>query len=236
MRPDVPSSPTVRLARVRRGAAALEHLIDLIRPYFESWGYLIVFAVTLLENSAFLALIIPGDAVLLLAGFYAQRSTLSLAPVMAVAFAGALAGDTIAYTIGRFAGRRIVDRWGGGRLLSRKRIERFDSYFAEYGTWAVALGRVTPVFRAFNTFAAGLSRMSFLRFFTAILTVVAVWSTTVPALGYLFSGSLEVAKRYLGWGGAIVFIVFVSVIVITYRRMVNRLESTLESRTSDENA
>src|SRR2546422_11637159 len=102
MRPDVLSFRTVRLARARRGAAALEHLIDLIRPYIESWGYLIVFAVALLENSAFLALIIPGDAVLLLAGFYAQRSTLSLAPVMVVAFTGALAGDTIAYTIGRF--------------------------------------------------------------------------------------------------------------------------------------
>jgi len=212
----------------------VDHLIDVIRPYFESWGYLIVFAVTLLENSAFLALLIPGDAVLLLAGFYAQRGAVSLPAVMAVAFVGALLGDSIAYFVGRFAGRKIVDKWGGRRLLPQRRIDRFDRYFAEYGMWAVTLGRITPVFRAFNTFAAGMSRMPFLRFFVAVVMIVAVWSTAVPALGFLFSGSLEVAKRYLGWGGAVIFVAFLVVIVTTYRRMVKRLEASLESRTSED--
>ena len=153
---------------------------------------------------------------------------------MAIAFGGALLGDTIAYCVGRFAGRKVVDKWGGRRFLPERRIERFDRYFAEYGMWAVALGRVTPVFRAFNTFAAGMSRMPFIRFLIAIVMIVAVWSVTVPSVGYLFSGSFEVAKRYLGWGGAIVFVAFLAVIVTTYRRMVKRLESTLESRTSED--
>jgi membrane-associated protein len=153
---------------------------------------------------------------------------------MGIAFAGAVAGDTIAYLVGRFAGRKIVDRWGGGRLLSERRLDRFDRYFAEYGMWAVALGRITPVFRAFNTFAAGLSRMPFVRFFIAVVMIVAVWSTAVPALGFAFSGSLEVAKRYLGWGSGIVFVAFVVVLLITYRRMVKRLEASLGARTSDD--
>jgi membrane protein DedA with SNARE-associated domain len=209
----------------------VEHLIDVVRPYFASWGYLIVFGTMLLENSAFLGLLVPGDAVLLLAGFYAQRRALSLPAVMGIAFGGAVLGDTIAYFVGRVAGRHIVKRWGGGRLLSGKRLERFDRYFAEYGMWAVSFGRVTPVFRAFNTFAAGMSRMPFAKFIAAVVMIVAVWSAAVPSLGYLFSGSLEVARKYLGWGGAVVFVLFVVVIVTTYRRMTKRLESTLESRT-----
>lgn len=210
----------------------MERLIDIVQPYFVSWGYLIVFATTLLENSAFLALVIPGDAILLLAGFYAQRGALSLPAVMAIAFTGAVVGDTIAYVIGRFAGRRIVDRWGGKRFLPQRRIERFDRYFHEYGMWAVAIGRITPLFRAFNTFAAGMSRMPFIRVLVAIVLVVAVWSTVVPTVGYLFSGSLEVARRYLGWGGAVIFVAFIVVLATTYRRMVKRLETTLESRAS----
>lgn len=211
----------------------MEHVIDIVRPYFETWGYLIVFASTLLENSAFLALLVPGDAILLLAGFYAQRSALSLPAVMAIAFVGAVTGDSIAYVIGRFAGRRIVDRWGGTFLLHERRIARFDRYFAEYGVWAVALGRVTPVFRAFNTFAAGMSRMPFIRFVAAVVAVVAVWSTVLPTVGYLFSGSLEVARRYLGWGGGIIFVAFVLVLVVTYRRMTKRLEASLGSNAPD---
>jgi len=224
------------LSRACTWGSALDQLIDVVKPYFQTWGYLIVFAVTLLENSAFLALVIPGDAVLLLAGFYAQRSSLSLPAVMAVAFAGALMGDTIAYCVGRFAGRKIIDKWGGGRLLPKKRIERFDAYFDQYGMWAVALGRITPVFRAFNTFAAGLSRMPFHRFIVAIVAVVAVWSTGIPALGFAFSGSLDLAKQYLGWGGAVVFVVFLALIVTTYRRVGKRLESTIEARTTADDA
>jgi membrane protein DedA with SNARE-associated domain len=60
-------------------------VIELIRPYFEHWGYLIVFGICLLENSAFVGAVIPGDVVLLLAGFYVQRSSLNLAPVIFLA-------------------------------------------------------------------------------------------------------------------------------------------------------
>jgi membrane protein DedA with SNARE-associated domain len=214
----------------------LDHLIELVRPYFAQWGYLIVFGTTLLENSAFLALLVPGDAVLLLAGFYAQRAALSLPAVMGLAFAGAVTGDTIAYAIGRFGGRRIVDRWGDTLRLTTGRVERFERFFAEYGMLAVALGRVTPVVRAFNTFAAGMSRMRFGRFFVAVVLVVAVWSTVVPTVGFLFSGSLNLVRSYLGWAGAIVFIVVAGGLVYFDRRMVQRLEASLESRAESTDA
>src|SRR5437867_3116746 len=126
-------------------------VINLIRPYFVQWGYLIVFGMGVLENSAFVGAIIPGDVVLLLAGFYVQRSSLDLAPVVVLAFAGALIGDTLGYLIGRVFGRRFIDRFGK-RLLPERRLERIDRYFHEYGVWAVTMGRLTPVVRTFNTF------------------------------------------------------------------------------------
>ena len=135
-------------------------MIDLLRPYFEHFGYLIVFGICLLENSAFIGAVIPGDVVLLLAGFYVQRSSLDLAPVIALAFAGAIIGDTLGYVIGRTAGRRIVDRFGK-RLLPERRLKRMDRYFEEYGMWAVSIGRMAPVVRTVNTFAAGLAKMPF---------------------------------------------------------------------------
>ncbi|MGH7857221.1 MAG: DedA family protein, partial [Candidatus Binatia bacterium] len=176
----------------------MERLIELVQPYFHDWGYLIVFATTFLENSAFLGVIVPGDAVLLLAGFYAQRGALEVEVVSALAFVGAVTGDTIAYVVGRLGGRRIVDRWGHKLFLHADRIGRFDRYFAEYGMWAVALGRIAPVVRTFNTFAAGMSRMPFPRFLAAIILAAGTWSVAVPVLGYLFSGSLELVRSYLG--------------------------------------
>lgn len=201
----------------------MESVIELIQPNFERWGYLIVFAMGLLENSAFVGAVIPGDVVLLLAGFYVQRSSLDLAPVVALAFTGALLGDTLGYCIGRFGGRRIVERFGGGRLLSHQRLERVDRYFREYGMWAVALGRLAPVVRTVNTFAAGLARMPFPRFFSAVAVAASVWATAVPILGFLFSGSLEAVRSTLGWVGVVVFLVFAGALIFTYRRMSRRL-------------
>ncbi len=202
-------------------------MIDIVGRYFVRWGYAIVFGACLFENSAFIGAVVPGDAVLLLAGFYVQRSRLNLAPVVALAFVGAIIGDSFGYMIGRKFGRRLVDRFGQ-RLLPQRRLERIDRYFKEYGTWAVAMGRITPIVRTFNTFTAGMAKMPFPRFIAAVAGAAAVSSVAMPVVGFLFSGSLEIVRRALGWAGVVILVIFVGGLVFTYRRMAKRLaEETL---------
>jgi membrane protein DedA with SNARE-associated domain len=201
----------------------VEDVLQLAEPYFERWGYLIVLAVCALENSAFVGAVIPGDVVLLAAGFYAERTELDLGPVIVLAFVGALVGDTIGYAIGRFGGRRILDRFGDTRILSRERLARVDRYFHEYGMWAVALGRLAPVVRTINTFAAGMARMPFWQFFTSVAIAASIWATAVPICGFLFAGSLEVVERALGWAGVVILLLFAVALYLTYRRMSRRI-------------
>ena len=201
----------------------MEAVIDVVQPSFERFGYLIVFAMGVLENSAFVGAVIPGDVVLLLAGFYVERTDLDLAPVIVLAFVGAVIGDTIGYAIGRLGGRRIVERFGGGRLLPHGRLERVDRYFREYGMWAVALGRLAPVVRTVNTFAAGLAKMPFAQYLGAVAIAAAVWAVTVPILGFMFSGSLDAVRSALGWFGVAVFVMFAGALYLTYRRFSRRL-------------
>ena len=205
----------------------MEGVIDLIQPYFEEYGYLIVFLMVMLENSAFVGAAVPGDVVLLLAGFYVERSALNLGPVCALAFVGALLGDTIGYSVGRFAGRRVVDRFGK-RLFPPDRLERVDRYFQEYGMWAVAVGRITPVVRTINTFAAGMARMPFPRFLVSVAFAAGVWAVVMPTIGFFLSDSLEVVRRALGWAGVVIFVFFIAGLYWTYRRMVQRLAERTE--------
>ncbi|MGH2758778.1 MAG: DedA family protein [Actinomycetota bacterium] len=205
----------------------MDGIIELIQPYFEEWGYLIVFLMMLLENSAFVGAAVPGDLVLLLAGFYAERSDLDLAPVCGLAFVGALIGDTIGYSIGRFAGRRVIARFGK-RLFPPDRLDRVDRYFQEYGMWAVSVGRITPVVRTINTFAAGMARMPFPRFLVSVALAAGVWAIVVPIVGFFLSDSLEVVRRALGWAGGFIFVIFVVGLYWSYRRMVQRLAERTE--------
>jgi undecaprenyl-diphosphatase len=201
----------------------MEAIFEFVQPSFERYGYLIVLAMGVLENSAFVGAVIPGDLVLLFAGIYVQRTALDLAPVILLAFTGAVIGDTIGYTIGRLGGRRIVERFGGGRILPHERLERVDRYFKEYGMWAVAIGRLAPVVRTVNTFAAGMARMPFAQFLGAVIIAAAVWSVAVPVLGFFFSESFDVVKSALGWFGVAVFVFFVALLYFTYRRFSSRL-------------
>jgi membrane-associated protein len=206
----------------------MEAVIEFVQPYFEEWGYVIVFALGVLENSAFVGFVVPGDLVLLLAGFYAERSTLDLPPIVLLAFVAALLGDSLGYAVGRFAGRRLVNRFGK-RLFPPDRLARVDLYFAEYGTWAVAMGRLTPVVRSVNTFAAGMARMPFPKFLGAVAIAASVWAVAYPVLGFVFSGSFEAVRRALGPAGVVLLLIFVGGLYWTYRRMVRRLAERTES-------
>jgi membrane protein DedA with SNARE-associated domain len=211
----------------------MEQVLDLAEPYFVEWGWLIVFAMAALENAAFVGAVVPGDVVLLAAGFYVQRTELDLGPMIAAAFVGALLGDTIGYSIGRFGGRRILDRFGDTRVLSRDRLARVDRYFHEYGMWAVALGRLAPVVRTVNTFAAGMARMPFWQFLTSVAIAASVWAVAVPVAGFFFSESLDVVERALGWVGVAVLLLFAAALYLTYRRMSSRIAAEAMRRRSD---
>ena len=78
-------------------------LLDLIGDHAEPWGYVAVFVVAALESSAFTGLAVPGETLLLFAGFLAWRGDLNVFLTIAMAFVGAVVGDSIGYEIGRNA-------------------------------------------------------------------------------------------------------------------------------------
>jgi membrane-associated protein len=69
------------------------------------WAALaLLFTLPALEAPAFLGLVLPGELALLLGGVLAQQDRIPLVAALVVGVAGALAGDSIGYWIGR--------RWG----------------------------------------------------------------------------------------------------------------------------
>src|SRR5213075_91520 len=83
----------------------LETLLDL----FKSYGYWVVFFGVMLENAG---LLIPGETILLAAGFFAYQGHFHLPTVMAVAAIGAMIGDNAGYLVGRKLGRATLERFG----------------------------------------------------------------------------------------------------------------------------
>jgi membrane protein DedA with SNARE-associated domain len=210
----------------------LRDLVDTLTPWFSDWGLVIVLVATFVESSVLIASILPGESVLLLAGFFASPSAvvgqapppLQLEQVIAIAFAGAFAGDLVGYAIGRAAGRAIVRRFGRFILLPERKLPVLERYFTQYGGRAILLGRFAPFLRSVRTLVAGIARMSVWRFLVFDLLAAAAWAAAIPSIGFLLGESWHVADRSLGAGGFAVFVVLGILFFVSWRRMRARLE------------
>ena len=84
-----------------------------------------------------------------------------------VATAGAIGcnlGSAVAYWIGAYGGRPMVERFGKFVLLDKKDLERTTRFFFKYGSITVFVARLLPVVRTFIALPAGIAKMPQLRF------------------------------------------------------------------------
>jgi undecaprenyl-diphosphatase len=153
-------------------------LLSLSGPAVLAW----LFVLPALEAPAFLGLVLPGELALLLGGVLAQQGRIPLAAALAVGVAGALAGDSAGYWIGRRWGPRLLAS-RLGRQVGPARLHRVESLLLAGGGRALAVGRCTAGARVV---LPGLAGMLGLRYRT-----FAVWTgaaATVWALAHVLAG------------------------------------------------
>jgi len=93
-----------------------------------------------------------------------------------VATAGAIGcniGSTIAYAVGYYGGRPLVEKWGSYILVSRRDLELVDRFFARFGSITVFICRLLPVVRTFIALPAGIARMPQIKF--QLYTFIGSW-------------------------------------------------------------
>src|SRR5439155_25790213 len=97
---------------------------------------------------------------------------------------GYLVGALIGWAIGRYGGRRLLERHGRWFHLSPERLDRAEAWFERWGNLAVFIGRVTPVVRSFVSITAGIFEMRLLPYTLLSLAGSAVWAFAFAGAGY----------------------------------------------------
>ena len=196
-----------------------ERVSGLLGEAVNPWGYLLLFALTLLEASAFIGLFVPGETALLLGGFLAYQGKLNLALVIVVTVIGGVLGDSAGYEIGRHLGERMKRTWFG-RKIGQERWERARTYVRDKGGKAVLLGRFVGILRALVPAVAGDSRMPYSTFLLWNVIGALLWGPAVVIGGYLAGRSWRVIETYLTGGGLVLFALMIvgSVVLHLVRR------------------
>ena len=105
-------------------------IFQTLSDFFSRYGYWVVFFGVMLENAG---IPIPGETVLLFAGFLAYHGEIDLFPSILVAIAGATLGDSIGFLIGHYGGRPFVDRFIRRFPIVRKSFDHSQELFLKYG-------------------------------------------------------------------------------------------------------
>jgi membrane-associated protein len=157
--------------------------------------YGMVFLILFIETGLVFMPFLPGDSLLFMMGAFCSTGLLSTPMALAVCLCGAILGDQVNYTIGRYLGRHLLhppySNW-----IKQEALQQSEAFFAKWGALAIILARFLPFVRTFAPFVAGVSRMN--RFlFTAFNAAGAfIWVFGVGAMGYLL-GEIPWVKAHI---------------------------------------
>ncbi|HVS30147.1 MAG TPA: DedA family protein [Thermoanaerobaculia bacterium] len=166
----------------------------------ERFGYLAVFLGTFLE----------GEAILVMAGFFAERGYLNIVTVAVVGFLGTYVGHLFWFWLGRAHGIKLMDRFPRMKQHFGKSIRMFE----RYGAAAILLTQWIYGLRITCAVIVGISRISLIKFLIYQALSCLIWTVAITALGYYFGAAIN---RLLGraehvekWGLAVIIVVAVA--------------------------
>jgi membrane protein DedA with SNARE-associated domain len=163
-----------------------------IQVFVEHFPYLGLFVLLILGGIGFP---FPEDTTLILCGFLISTDVVKPIPAILTVYSGLLIADFGLYVIGKKYGRTIVNHKRFHKIISPERLSMIEDKFNKKGTLIILLGRHLVGLRAQIFLAAGVMRMSALKFIMADAVSSIFTIALMVGAGYLGGNSLQVIKR-----------------------------------------
>lgn len=165
---------------------------SLVDPIVASgWVYPLIVLVAALDA---VFPLVPSEATVIAAAALAGAGDLVLALVLVAGAAGAVAGDNVAYLLGR-AGRGPLLRRLLRRPAWRARVDRTKQQLGSRAGTLIVVARFVPGGRTATMLAAGLVGLGWRRFAAYDLAAGVVWAAYASAIGW--AGGRAFAERPL---------------------------------------
>ena len=157
---------------------------------------LAVFCIALAESLAVIGMIIPGVAMMFAAGALIGAGALAFTPICFSAIAGAIAGDSVSFWLGRHFRDHLPSIWpfhSYGQMIGRG-----TTFFHRYGGLSILFGRFVGPVRAVIPLIAGMLAMPTNRFLAFNILSALLWGPAYLLPGMAFGASLELASKVTG--------------------------------------
>ena len=209
----------------------MNEVLDAILSWVEGvppvWRVLVTGVAVLLETSILVGLVVPGDTIVLVSSTGVTTLASYLFTVLAVVL-GALAGESIGFSLGRLFGPRLRSSWLG-RQVGEKRWAKADRFVQRRGGIAVFISRFLPVFHSVIPLTAGPTAMRYRSFMIWTIPACIIWAFLYVSIGSGAAGTyreLQTSFSSAGW----VFIAIVTVSIVLVALIKNVLHRFADSQ------
>ena len=137
----------------------------------------------------------PEDATLILCGFLISTEVVKPVPAILVVYAGLLIADFFIFLAGNKYGPMVINHPAFRKFISLEKLLFLEQQFVKRGVMLILFGRHLIGLRAQIFLAAGVMKMSPLKFLAADAFSSLFTMTLMIGAGYLGGNSLEIVKK-----------------------------------------
>ncbi|MBI2779767.1 MAG: DedA family protein [Gammaproteobacteria bacterium] len=164
---------------------------------------------------------LPSEIIMPFAGYLVFTGEMQLWLVALAGAVGCVLGSLVAYYVGAWGGRPLVEKYGKYILVSHHDLALADRWFQRYGDITIFAGRLLPVIRTFIAFPAGISRMAMGRFVIYTFIGSYIWSWGLAWVGMKLGQNWNTLGVYFHRFDAIIGVILVMALVWYVRRHLN---------------
>ena len=107
---------------------------------------------------------LPSEIIMPFSGYLVYTGRFNIWLVGVAGAFGCVVGSLVAYWVGLYGGRPLIEKYGRYVLISPHDLDLADRWFARFGEAIVFASRLLPVIRTFIAFPAGVARMNLKKF------------------------------------------------------------------------
>jgi membrane protein DedA with SNARE-associated domain len=161
-------------------ARIIEILSAFIVATISTLGYAGIVLLMAIESAC---IPLPSEIIMPFSGYLVYTGRFNLWLVSVAGAIGCVAGSLVAYWIGMYGGRPLIEKYGKYILISHHDLDLADRWFDRFGEVIVFVSRLLPAIRTFIAFPAGVARMNLKKF------VIYTFAGSLPwCLGLAYAG------------------------------------------------
>lgn len=156
---------------------------------------------------------LPSEIIMPFSGYLVYTGRFSLWWVGVAGAFGCVVGSMVAYWVGMYGGRPLIEKYGRYILISHHDLDLADRWFAKYGEAIVFISRLLPVIRTFIAFPAGVARMNIPRFIIYTFAGSLPWCLGLAYVGQILGEQWDKNPTLKSWFHRFDFVIGIVIVL-----------------------